>query len=131
RHDALLLEGPEVRADAAQAGLHLVGNAHSTGGADVPIDRVEVVGRQHYLAADAGARLGNERRRAAPVTVQAVDDVAHRKGVLLTRPGVVALVGAPVHVRNGRGMHPGRGAAAAGASVLVGAEVDQRVGVAV
>ena len=41
-HDALILEGPEARAHAAEPGLHLVGDAHAAGGAHVRVHVREI-----------------------------------------------------------------------------------------
>src|SRR4029079_6523393 len=91
RHDALLLERPEVRADAPQAGLHLVGDAHAAYRADMPIDRIEIAGRRHDLSADARTGLRDERSQADIILAQPVDDVAHGQRVELSRLGIIAI----------------------------------------
>ena len=69
---ALRLESPEVRADAAEADLHLVGDADGAGRARVPVGGREVPGRKHDLPAAGEQALAEEapadRRRRAPAS---------------------------------------------------------------
>src|SRR5262245_22264400 len=99
RHDALFLEGPEMRAESAVTGLHLFGDAASPGGADVAIHPREVTRRRQDLSAHARARLGDERRRGDAFALKPLDDVAHGESVALAGSGVVPLVDAAIDVR--------------------------------
>src|ERR1044071_1588619 len=91
----------------------------------------EPAGGEDDLAADAGAGLGEERRRCAVAAGQLVDGAREVGGVLRAGVGVAALVGAAVVVGECGDVDPVGRAAAAGAGVLVGARVDQGRGVAV
>ena len=65
RDDVVGIEGPEVRAEPAEACLHLVGDAHAAGRAHQGVHGREIARRQHDLAADARARLGEVPAEAA------------------------------------------------------------------
>ena len=55
-----VLEAPEMRAGAAEAGLHFVGDAHAAGGAHVFVGVLEIAVRKHDEAADALDGFGDE-----------------------------------------------------------------------
>ena len=63
--DVLRFESPEVRAEAAEADLHFVGDADATGRADVLVGFGEIAGRKNNLAGDAGERFGDVRGDSA------------------------------------------------------------------
>src|SRR6185503_16593155 len=62
--DALGFEGPEVRAEAPEARLHLIGNAHTAGAPHRGVRVCKVPGRRDDLAADARTRLSQETAQA-------------------------------------------------------------------
>ena len=59
-HDGLPLEPPEMAPHATKANLHLVGDAEASGGADVPVRRLEVALRWDHLPAAAEQRFADE-----------------------------------------------------------------------
>ena len=68
RDDSLRLESPEVRAEAAEADLHLIGDTDAACGADVVVSFGEIAGRKYDLAGDARAVFPRcrPRRRGLP-----------------------------------------------------------------
>ena len=62
RNDPLRFESPEMRAGAAKAGLHFIGDTNAAGGADVFVDVFEIAVGKNDGAADALDRFGNEGR---------------------------------------------------------------------
>jgi len=87
RDDALRLEAPVMRAGAAEAGLHLVGDAHAAGGAHIFVGVLEVARRELDKAADALDGLGDEGRDLARCRV--FDDLLDVLGVFAAGVGVV------------------------------------------
>ena len=55
---ALRFEAPVVRARAAEAGLHFIGDAHAAGGAHVLVGVLQIAVGENDEAADALDRLG-------------------------------------------------------------------------
>ena len=105
RHHALLLEAPEMRAQAPVADLHLVGDADAAGSAHVRVGRLQVAVGQHDAAGVAVQRLADERRGRAADGRELIDRVAHRLGVEHPRIGPVRAVGAAVGVGREHRVH--------------------------
>ncbi len=103
RHHALGLEGPELAADAAEADLHLVGDAEAAGRADVAVGGLEVALGRDDLAAAAEQRLEDE---AGDRLLRALESGAHL--VAIGAPGrrSLSLVLSAVAVRHGDHVHP-------------------------
>src|SRR5688500_15362095 len=64
RHDTLILERPEARSHATEAGLHLVSDADTSRGAHVPVHLRKVSAWEDDLPANARTRFRNEPRDA-------------------------------------------------------------------
>ena len=123
---------PQKRlADAAEADLDLVGDADGAGRAGVPVGGGEVAGRQLDLAAARQQALAEEGRGRLPVerSSAASRDVGRE---LLAARGVLAPVEARGSRRaSGRLRTCGGRPLSAGPVELVGADVDERLRVAV
>ena len=94
RHDAVLGEAPERLPDAAEAGLHLVGDAERAGGAGPRIGRDEVAGRNREdavaredVVADQECRLVT---RLAQLREGAVDLARRPRAAASGEPSVAA-----------------------------------------
>ncbi|HEY0990256.1 MAG TPA: hypothetical protein VGD80_24560, partial [Kofleriaceae bacterium] len=83
---ALRFERPPVRADPAEPGLDLVGDAHAAGSAHRLVDPGEIAVGEHALAADARTRLGDEAGERAAACADRRDGARRVGGI--ARPGV-------------------------------------------
>ena len=130
RHDALRLEAPEAASDAAEADLDLVGDADGAGRPGVPVGGREVAGRKLDLAAARQQALAEEGR-GPPCLVERSGGLPDVGRELLAARGILAAVEAPVVVGHRDDAHVRRPAASPGPVELVGADVDERLRVAV
>ena len=131
RYDALRLECIKARSSPTIARLNLVGDAHPTGLAHVTIDLGQVSLWENDLPSHAGAALGDEPGQTGVTTAQAFDRLQDVVRIPFCCTRVAGLVWASIDIGNRHGVHPRWRSAAAGAVVLVGADVDQRRGVSV
>ena len=94
---ALRFKAPEMRAGAAEAGLHFVGDAHAAGGADVFVSVLEIAVRKYHEAADAldgfGDEAGDLARRGE------VDHLLHVVRVFLAGVRIVVAERSAIRIR--------------------------------
>jgi hypothetical protein len=111
--------------------LHFVGDADASVCPDVLVDFSEIPGREDDLPCNAGQSFSNVGSEAAAFTFQLLEDFGDPRSVFLAQILFAATVEAAILVGNGSNVDPRFLAAAAWAIKFVGADVDERVGVAV
>src|ERR1700675_2561919 len=74
RDDGLRLESPEVRAKAAEADLHFIGDADAACGADVFVSLSKISRRENNLAGDTRQRFRNIGRYIATLCARCLAD---------------------------------------------------------
>ncbi len=125
RNDSLRLESPEVRAEAAKADLHFIGDADATCGANVLVGFREISGRKNNLTGDARHSLGDVRSRAAAFSAHSLQQQRDVLRVVCSRCGIIPPVWTAIIVRNCCDMDPRLAAAASRSIKLVRAQVDE------
>src|SRR5713226_5541346 len=127
--NTLRLKHPEVCACAAEAGLHFIRDADSSGGADRSKGFAQVSRRQNDLTATTQRRLAEEGSK----TVAIISDLPHCLSHVAREElaGVGSTMGATIDIRLWNLAHPGGTTSTALAVELVRAEINHRAGVAV
>jgi hypothetical protein len=128
-HQPLGREPPERGAHPTEADLHLVGDDQTAGRAHMLSGCNEIAVRQHHLSATADHRLHDHPGELSVAGLASTSlDVCR-----VPHPDARAVASelAAVGIRHRCHVHPRRCAPTAGTRVLVGAHVDERLGVAV
>ncbi len=111
--------------------MNFIGNADAPVRAHVFVNFGEVVRRKDDLASNAGKSFRNVSGNAPPFLFQRRQDFGNVGGIFFAQVWFAATVEAAIVVRDGSDVDPGLLAASTGPVEFVGADVDERVGVAV
>src|SRR6266567_1616811 len=125
-HNSLCLESPEMRTDPPEANLYFVGNAHSARVSHIMVHFLEIVSRQHKLAAAAHQRL---TYKCGHLALALLDNFFDMVRVFLGCPRVGSLVSAAIDIRHRHCVYIRGCACAARPIEIVGTNIDEDVGV--
>lgn len=106
RHDALLLEAPEIMPEPGIADLHFVGDAEAAASAYLRIELFEIAFRQWNAAGIAVDRFGDEARKAFARSIYRLQHRRRHAEIIRCRIGTTEV--AAIGVRRNDGMHPVR-----------------------
>src|ERR1700690_2486753 len=120
-----------MRTESPEAALHLVRNTNAARSANMTIDFREISGRKNDLPAHAGHGFRDVCGGPPAFHPEAMPNLCDVAGILGTDVGFSPSVNAAVIVGDWRYVNPGLAAPTTGTIKLIGADVDQRVGVAV
>ena len=120
-----------MSAKSPETDLYFVSNTNTARGANMTIDLCEISGRKDDLPTYAGHCFRDERGSSPAFHLEAMQNLCDVAGILGAEVELIPSVNAAVIVGNRRHVNPRFAAPAAGATKLIGADVNQRVGVSV